>query len=98
MNQEQAGQALPLPDRLPQRINEGMAVYDRDSQVVGTIQVVYFGGASEEAIQRAVHAEEGANRYVRPEQIDEGVFSEEIEGALTDVLRLRVTRGDLLNN
>jgi hypothetical protein len=52
MNQEQAGQDLPLPDRLPQRVGEGMTVYDREGEVVGTVQVVYFGGASETAVKR----------------------------------------------
>jgi hypothetical protein len=89
--------------------------------------VVYFGGASEEAIQKALESESGqsdlsnlpkelgvrllsqgyvllegpdltgAQRYIRPEQI-EGVFTEEIDGALTDIVRLRVTRDELLNN
>ena len=58
MNQEQASQELPFPDRIPQRINEGMTVYDRDGEVVGIVQVIYFGAASEEAIQRVLHPEE----------------------------------------
>jgi|RhiMetdeSRZDD1v2_1073273.scaffolds.fasta_scaffold50131_5 hypothetical protein len=58
MNQEQAGQDFPISDRIPQRINEGMIVYDREGQVVGIVQVVYFGGASEEAIERVLHPEE----------------------------------------
>ena len=57
MNQEQAGKDFPISDRIPQRINEGMIVYDREGQVVGTVQVVYFGGASEEAIERVLHPE-----------------------------------------
>lgn len=127
MNKEQAGQELPPSDRLPQRISEGMIVYDSADQIVGTVQVVYFGGASEEAIQRALHSETGendlsslpeelgarlmsqgyivvdgpdltgANRYIGPEQI-KGVFPEEIEGVVTDVLQLRVTRDELLNS
>ena len=127
MNQEQAGQELPPSDRLPQRISEGMIVYDSADEVVGTVEVVYFGGASEEAIERALHSETGqsdlsnlpeelavrlmsqgymlvkgpeladANRYVRPEQIA-GVFPVEIEGVVTDVVRLRGTRDALLNS
>ena len=127
MNQEQAGQELPPSDRLPQRISEGMIVYDSADELVGTVQVVYFGGASEEAIQRALHSEAGendisnlpkdlgarlmtqgyvtvdgpdltgANRYLRPEQIA-GVFPEEIEGVVKDVVQLRVTRNELLNS
>jgi hypothetical protein len=58
MNEEQTGQELPIPDRIPQRINEGMLVYDREGEVVGTVKVIYFGGASEEAIQRVLHPEE----------------------------------------
>ena len=131
MDQEQelAEQEIPLPDHLPERISEGMTVSDREGQVVGVVKVVYFGGASEEAIERVVHSQEapqahasqeewsafdadnvpevlrahmmrrgyilvegpdltGAARYIRPEQI-EGIF----EG----VVRLRVSRGELLN-
>lgn len=28
MNEDQTGQDLPIPDHVPQRINEGMPVYD----------------------------------------------------------------------
>ena len=127
MNQEKAGQELPPSDRMPQRISEGMIVYDSAGDLVGTVQVVYFGGASDEAIQKALHSEAaendlsklpeelvtrlmrqgyvivdgpdltGATRYLRPEQF-EGVFPIEIEGAMTDVARLRVTRSDLLQS
>jgi hypothetical protein len=127
MNQEQSGQELPPSDRLPQRISEGMIVYDSAGDLVGTVQVVYFGGASEEAIDRALHSETGgtdlsnlpeemgarlmkqgyvlvdgpdltgAQRYLRAEQI-EGVFPIDIEGTMTDVARLRVTREELLNS
>ena len=126
MNQEQAGPEFPPSDRLPQRISEGMLVYDSAGERVGTVQVVYFGGASEEAIERALHAESGGNdlsslpeergarlmrqgyvlldgpdltggaRYLSPEQI-EGVFPIEIEGTMTDVARLRVTRDELIH-
>ena len=127
MNQEQTGHELPPSDRLPQRISEGMIVYDSAGELVGTVQVVYYGGASEEAIQRALHSEAGENdlsslpeelgarlmrqgyvmvdgtdltgakRYLRAEQI-EGVFPIEIEGTMTNVARLRVTRDELLQN
>ena len=138
MNQEQAEQDLPVPDRLPQRISEGMAIYDRDGQVVGTVKTVYLGGASDEAIQRVLNPEKapptpagekvstafeaddipkelrarfmkqgyivvegpdftGIRGYLGPEHI-EGVFSEEIDGVITDVVRLRGTRDELLNN
>jgi len=137
MDQEQTGQEIPIPDRLPQRVSEGMMVYDREGEVVGTVQVVYLGGASEEAIKKALKSHEasdvttsesdesdfdanevplelrrrlmekgyvliqgpdltGAKRYLTPEQI-EGVFSEEVDGVFTDVVRLRITRGELLN-
>jgi hypothetical protein len=39
----------------------------------------------------------GAKRFIRPEQI-EGVFPVEIEGVVTDVVQLRVTRAELLNS
>lgn len=124
----------PLTDHLPQQISEGMTVYDRNNQVVGTVQVVYFGGASQEAIERALKSDEasdvtrdesafdanevpqemrrrmmengyvliqgpdlsGASRYLTPEHIEE-VFSEEVEGAFTQAVRLRVTRDELIN-
>jgi hypothetical protein len=54
MNQEQAGQGSPLP----QRIYEGMIVYDREGEVVGTVQVVYFGGASREAVERVLKSDQ----------------------------------------
>ncbi len=135
MNEEQTGPDLPVPDRVPQRVNEGMPVYDREGEVVGTVKVIYFGGASEEAIQRVLHPEEapaadegnsspfdvdnvpkelrarlmrqgyvlvegpdltGVKRYIGPEQI-EGVFPQEVEGDMHDVVRLRMTRAELLN-
>lgn len=61
MNQEKAGQELPPSDRMPQRISEGMIVYDSAGELVGTVRVVYFGGASEEAIERALHSETGGS-------------------------------------
>ena len=54
MNQEQAGQGSPLP----QSIYEGMTVYDREGEVVGTVQVVYFGGASREAVERVLKSDQ----------------------------------------
>jgi hypothetical protein len=138
MNQDQPEQEVPASDRLPQRASEGMTVYDRDGQLIGTVKTVYLGGASDEAIQRALNPEKapptpagekvwtvfesdnipkelrarfmkqgylvvegpdltGIRGYLGPEHV-EGVFSEEIEGAITDVVRLRVTRDELLNN
>lgn len=127
MNEEKSGQELPPSDRLPQRISEGMIVYDSADELVGTVQVVYFGGASKEAIQKALHSEAGenalsslpkdlgahlmsqgyaivdgpdltgANRYLRPEQIA-GVFPHDIDGEVTEVVQLRVTRNELINN
>ena len=138
MNQEQAGKDLPTSDRLPQRVSEGMIVYDRDGQVVGTVKTVYLGGASDEAIQRVLNPEKapptpagekvstafeaddipkelrarlmkegyivvegpdltGTRGYLGPEHV-EGIISQEVEDALTDVVRLRVTRDELLSN
>ena len=135
MNEEQTGQDLPVSHRIPQRIYEGMPVYDNAGVMVGTVKVIYFGGASEEAIQRVLEIEEapatgegdwstfdadhvskelrarlmrkgyilvdgpdliGVKRYIRPEQI-EGVFPQEVEGKINDAVRLRITRGELLN-
>lgn len=55
---EQTEREVPLPARIPQRIAEGMPVYDHEGEVVGTVKVVYLGGASDEAIERALHPEE----------------------------------------
>jgi len=38
----------------------------------------------------------GVQRYIGPEQI-EGVFSQDVEGKITEAVRLRVTRGELPN-
>jgi hypothetical protein len=132
MNPEKTEPEHPLPDRIPQRIYEGMPVYDREGVVLGAVQVMYFGGASEEAIQRMLKSDKadaddssgfdadnvpkemrarfmqqgyividgpdltGVQRYIGPEQI-EGVFPQDVEGKITEAVRLRVTRDELLN-
>jgi uncharacterized protein YrrD len=125
MNPEQAGQELPISDRLPQHINNGMAVHDHEGQVLGVVEMVYFGGASETAVEASEHHSRGfdadnvpeelrprlmrqgyfildnpevtgVRRYILPEQI-EGIFTEEIEGAIKEAVRLRVNRDELLN-
>lgn len=58
MNEEQTEREVPLSARIPQRIAEGMPVYDREGEAVGTVKVAYLGGASDEAIERALHPEE----------------------------------------
>ena len=58
MSEEQTEREVPLSDRIPQRIGEGMPVYDRDGEAVGTVKTVYLGGASDEAIERALHPEQ----------------------------------------
>jgi hypothetical protein len=68
MNQEQAGQELPLP----QRIYEGMTVYDREGEVVGTVQLVYFGGASREAVERVLKSDQAPD--VATSENDESNF------------------------
>lgn len=35
-----------------------MTVYDREGEVVGTVQVVYFGGASREAVERVLESDQ----------------------------------------
>lgn len=57
MSEEQSEREVPLSDRIPQRIGEGMPVYDRDGEAVGVVKTVYLGGASEEAIERVLHPE-----------------------------------------
>lgn len=57
MEQQRADDGHPLA--LPARINEGMAVHDRDEQPLGIVQLVYYGGASDEAITRALQLAEG---------------------------------------
>ena len=58
MSEEQSEREVPLSDRIPQRIGEGMPVYDRDGEAVGTVKTVYLGGASDEAIERALNPEQ----------------------------------------
>lgn len=60
MDEEQTGQEPPVPDRIPQRIYEGMPVYDREGEVLGAVTVMYFGGASEEAIQKMLESEQAS--------------------------------------
>jgi hypothetical protein len=55
MDEEKSEQEVPLSDRIPQRIGEGMPVYDRGGEAVGVVKLVYLGGASDEAIERALH-------------------------------------------
>jgi len=136
MDEEKSEREVPLSSRIPQRISEGMPVYDREGEAIGVVKVVYLGGASDEAIQRVLHPETapadqpgasdwsifeadgvpadirahlmmegfimvegrdlaGRKRYVGPEQI-EGVFTQDVEGGLTDAVRLRVARSELL--
>ncbi len=57
MDEEQSEREVPISDRIPQRIGEGMPVYDRDGEAVGTVKTVYLGGASDEAIERALNPE-----------------------------------------
>jgi hypothetical protein len=58
MDEAKSEREVPFSDRIPQRIGEGMPVYDREGQAVGVVKVVYLGGASDEAIERALHPEE----------------------------------------
>jgi uncharacterized protein YrrD len=69
MNPEQAGQELPTSDRLPQHINNGMTVYDREGQLLGTVEVVYFGGASETAVESSEHHARGFDADNVPEEL-----------------------------
>ena len=57
VDEEKSEREVPMSDRVPQRIGEGMPVYDRDGELIGTVDVVYLGGASEEAIERALDPE-----------------------------------------
>lgn len=57
VDEEKSEREVPFSDRVPQRIGEGMPVYDRDGEFVGTVDVVYLGGASDEAIERALDPE-----------------------------------------
>ena len=58
MDEEKSEQEVPISDRIPQRIGEGMPVYDHDGEAVGIVKTVYLGGASDEAIERALHPQE----------------------------------------
>ncbi|HZM24842.1 MAG TPA: hypothetical protein VFC02_24035 [Anaerolineales bacterium] len=55
--EEQNEREVPVSARIPQRISEGMPVYDRQGEAVGTVKTVYLGGASDEAIERALNPE-----------------------------------------
>jgi hypothetical protein len=57
MDEEKSEKEVPMSDRIPQRIGEGMPVYDHDGEAVGSVKTVYLGGASDEAIERALHPE-----------------------------------------
>jgi hypothetical protein len=58
MEQQRADNQPPLA--LPARISEGMPVHDRNDQPIGHVQLVYYGGASEEAITRALQINDAA--------------------------------------
>lgn len=58
MDEEKSEQEVPISDRIPQRIGEGMPVYDRSGEAVGVVKLVYLGGASDEAIERVLHPQE----------------------------------------
>ena len=136
---EQSEREVPLSYRIPQRISEGMPVYDREGEAVGVVKTVYLGGASDEAIERVLNPEKapptpagetvwtafeadnipkemrarfmqqgyvlvegaditGVRGYLGPEQI-EGMITQELEdGTISDAVRLRVTRAELLND
>ena len=137
MSEEQSEREVPISDRIPQRIGEGMPVYGREGEAIGTVKTVYLGGASDEAIERAIHPEQapptpagetvstafdddhvppemrarfmkqgylvvegpditGLRGYLGPEQI-EGMFTLESEDGITDAVRLRLTRAELLS-
>jgi hypothetical protein len=71
MDQQQAGE----PElSLPGRINEGMTVYDSADQPIGTVQLVYYGGASPEAVERALKPREGGVNAAAAEATDWGAF------------------------
>lgn len=62
MDQQPVEEAPGLGDEqilgLPGGISEGMPVFDRADQAVGTVQLVYYGGASDEAVERALRLRE----------------------------------------
>jgi hypothetical protein len=88
-DQEQAGQEIPVPDRLPERITEGMTVNDREGEAVGVIQVVYFGGANQEAIERVVHPQESPQAETSEDNRSAFAFDAD---NVPEVLRARMMR------
>ena len=60
---------------LPGGISEGMPVFDSADQAVGTVQLVYYGGASDEAIERALRLREVVGAAP---QSDMGTFSADV--------------------
>lgn len=79
--EEQSEREVPLSDRIPQRIGEGMPVYDRDGEAVGTVKTVYLGGASDEAIERALNPEQ-APPTPAGETVSTAFESDDIPGEL----------------
>ena len=79
--EEQSEREVPLSDRIPQRIGEGMPVYDRDGEAVGTVKTVYLGGASDEAIERALNPEK-APPTPAGETVSTAFESDDIPGEL----------------
>lgn len=81
MDQEQVEPAPPL--RLPARVSEGMPVYDRDDHEIGTVQLVYFGGASKEAIDRVLRPREPHSADPHTSEHDWGTFgADDVPAAL----------------
>ena len=79
--EEQSEREVPLSDRIPQRIGEGMPVYDRDGEAVGTVKTVYLGGASDEAIERALNPQQ-APPTPAGETVSTAFESDDIPGEL----------------
>ena len=81
MDEEKSEREVPISDRIPQRIGEGMPVYDRDGEAIGVIKVVYLGGASDEAIERALHPKE-APRTPAGETVSTAFDTDNVPGEL----------------
>lgn len=71
------------------RINEGMAVCDRFGQVIGVVKLVYYGGASDAAIERAPLLTEAAAAAVAADEEAPATFGSD---AVPPALRERMLR------
>jgi hypothetical protein len=77
--------------RIPEHSSEGMPVIDRDAQPVGTVQVVYHGGATDEAIAKVL-----TSRALGSTEADERIWSSFDADGVPDEQRVHMMRNGYL--